>query len=433
MMNQHRLLALPVLGESFLLQRDGKNILVDGGFSSSRLIRALQATNVDVNQLDIVVCTHADRDHAGGLKNLLGNSTVSVGEIWLPGEWGDSLRELLNDPKAVVDALVNEFREFEPPRLNDSPADSGDSDEVERQAYAIINSLREKRMKNYKHDVQFVEGEETGLSGLQWLQEIAGNTQQKDANLQDERHIQNRKAAENIFQNGINRIRYRQAKRRLDAIWAKIWIVAIHAAAIIRGIALQAIESNVRVRWFDFDRFVQNGYHPVGGVADLLTPLNAVEIPMPPTPASDLRYFVRLTPVNERSLAFLSTQAAGLCPTDIVFTGDSPLGYGVGYKMSFLARRTQRGLAIVTAPHHGSESNAVAYTHIRSCWQDLLWLRSGGTRKHPGATFKKIPTHLRACTHCPQKGKALDLAEVQLSDRLWPVLRVRSHYCDCEA
>lgn len=76
MMNQHRLLALPVLGESFLLQRDGKNILVDGGFSSSRLIRALQATNVDVNQLDIVVCTHADRDHAGGLKNQIGRAHV---------------------------------------------------------------------------------------------------------------------------------------------------------------------------------------------------------------------------------------------------------------------------------------------------------------------------------------------------------------------
>ena len=67
----NRLLALPTSGESFLLQRGSKNILVDGGYGYRRLADTLSSPSVGVQHLDIVVCTHADMDHAGGLVKLL--------------------------------------------------------------------------------------------------------------------------------------------------------------------------------------------------------------------------------------------------------------------------------------------------------------------------------------------------------------------------
>lgn len=430
-MHPHRLIALPVAGQSFLLQRNGKNILFDGGYSSGRLISALLAADVNVSRLDIVVCSHADRDHAGGLKDLLGTSMISVGEIWLPGEWGDSLGELLNDPQAVVDALVDEFRDFEAPELDYSPAKSDDIDEVERQAYSIINRLREQRIRSQGRDSRLVDGGGAGLSGLRWLHEIANEARQRGEKSKDKNRLSYQEKASKIFQNGIRRIRYRQSRRGLDEIWAEIWIAAMNAAEIIRHIALQAVENKVKVRWFDFDEFMQRGCRPSGGVENLLIPLNAVEIKMPSAPAVGIGYLVRLSPANERSLAFLSTQADSLSPVDVIFTSDSPMGYGPGYKMSFLVRRPRQGFAIVTAPHHGSESNAVAYEHINTCWYVSLWLRSGGTKKHPGQTFQDVSPELRACTHCPQRARGMQLSEVQIRDSLWPLLRVKSHYCDC--
>ena len=89
-----KLVALPVSGDSYLLRRGDKNILVDGGYSSGKLAKALSSKEVDVDHLDIVVCTHADRDHAGGLADLLEKTHIQVDEFWLPGAWLDSLPTL---------------------------------------------------------------------------------------------------------------------------------------------------------------------------------------------------------------------------------------------------------------------------------------------------------------------------------------------------
>ena len=62
-----KLLALPIAGDSYLLHSQGVKILVDGGHSSLSLSAALASPDVAVRDLDIVVCTHADIDHAGAV------------------------------------------------------------------------------------------------------------------------------------------------------------------------------------------------------------------------------------------------------------------------------------------------------------------------------------------------------------------------------
>ncbi len=63
----------------------GVTALVDGGRDPTILRRALR--RVGVGELDLVVVTHGDADHAGGLAGLM--SSVQVGELWYPNHQAD--------------------------------------------------------------------------------------------------------------------------------------------------------------------------------------------------------------------------------------------------------------------------------------------------------------------------------------------------------
>ena len=74
-------------GDSALVQGRGAAILVDGGGAweswnagRAQVLPALDA--LGVSRLDLVVATHADLDHRGGLPAIL--SELEVGELWLP-------------------------------------------------------------------------------------------------------------------------------------------------------------------------------------------------------------------------------------------------------------------------------------------------------------------------------------------------------------
>jgi competence protein ComEC len=85
-----RLVVLDVgQGDSALVQGRRGAVLVDGGpahddfdAGARRVLPALRALGVE--RLDLMIATHADLDHRGGLPAVLRG--VSVGELWLP--WG---------------------------------------------------------------------------------------------------------------------------------------------------------------------------------------------------------------------------------------------------------------------------------------------------------------------------------------------------------
>jgi hypothetical protein len=285
----------------------------------------------------------------------------------------------------------------------------------------LAKEWRTQRLEHDSNAIPANSDERVQVGGLTWLKKQATNVDLNDP------------SAGRTFENGCRRVLHREAKGRLNSHWASIWLNAIKTAQRIRKIAAQAIQHNVRVRWFDFHEFVRAG-KPSGGVKNLLIPLNAVEL-LAPAPSKDkARYLARLSPVNEQSLVFMSPFHCGCWPydLDVVFTGDSPLGDGLNYAKSFLPKGERCGYAIATAPHHGSENNSMAYTHLTKMSRVLIWLRSGGSANQPGPTFKSIPPHKRACMHCPQFGYVRSTAVVQLpSSGSAPFLQLRSHYCCC--
>ncbi|WP_075583558.1 MBL fold metallo-hydrolase [Caballeronia zhejiangensis] len=416
----NKLVALPVSGDAYLLQRRGRNILVDGGYGSRALISALKSPGIALSHIDIVVCTHADKDHAGGLTELL--PSITVGEFWLPGAWSDSLPDLLKNPQHVVDALLAELDDLEPGEAFDGDRHE-DDDEFESRVHSRIAKQRRELQRQPEGDsTQNNPGQPNESEGLGWLANLAENV---DLDAGNDRLITD------TFNRGRRRLRYYASKKFSSQKWVRFWVGLIDTAERIRKIAVLAIRHRVKVRWFDFGEYAKTR-RASGGEPGLLVPLNSVELTVPPPPLLSMFYSARLTPVNEECLVLYSP---GESPDElgVVFTGDSPLGAVPDYSQPFFDAQPACWPGVVaTAPHHGSESNAAAYSHLEAVMLVTFWLRSGGSSRHPGATFRSLDRQRRGCTHCPHQKHEREVAEIQLSGFFWNLIfRVRAYDCSC--
>ena len=178
-----------------------------------------------ISHLHILVCTHNDKDHAGGLTDLLDKKSVRVDEFWLPGAWSDSLPELLLSPDQVVNALVAELDRFLPEKMLDG--DFPEDDQFESQVYAHIAEERsriQRQLKVYEKSTDL--GRKIDRSGLAWLKQQA-----VDIDLNETNAMESAKA----FNRGRRLIRYRTTKRRLGRQWAAFWLELINTAERIRS------------------------------------------------------------------------------------------------------------------------------------------------------------------------------------------------------
>ncbi len=92
-----KFIALPVnQGDSFYAETDdGFRVLVDGG-NSRHVLPNLFRKYTSLDQVNVLVCTHNDKDHAEGIIGLL-ESGFECDELWIPATWLDALRSLPTD------------------------------------------------------------------------------------------------------------------------------------------------------------------------------------------------------------------------------------------------------------------------------------------------------------------------------------------------
>lgn len=102
-------------GDAFLVDAGGTYILIDAGFA--RTYQAFIATDLaklvlDGGRLDLVVCTHIDADHIGGLLEFFSlNGTPDRRGIEVSAIWHNSLRSLPASaaaPDGVADEMILE-------------------------------------------------------------------------------------------------------------------------------------------------------------------------------------------------------------------------------------------------------------------------------------------------------------------------------------
>jgi hypothetical protein len=209
---------------------------------------------------------------------------------------------------------------------------------------------------------------------------------------------------------------------------ALYWLRLIDTAEAIRGIAVAAIRHNIRTRWFDFEEFARRR-RATGGERGFLVPINSIEQAPPPT--GGLLY-MQLTRINRESLVFLAPPARRRL--GVLFCADSPLGDGPAYAQSFLPPHPDDRFwpIVATAPHHGSESNQIAYTHLHRWAHVAVLLRAGGNVDQPGPTFIGQAHCLRLCAKCPRAGHVPILTGVVGCGPYgaWP-LAIMGRRCDC--
>ena len=385
-------------------------MLVDGGYKKDNIAGVLESQFPDVSYLDVVVCTHGDSDHVGGLPDLFNTWGRRVGQLWLPGRWVDIVPRLVRHPAEFFKQLICELDvELREPS-DDVTSIISDADNKEIQWDELEDPDNSPDDDGFKPMDGGIDSFDLPLDTDDIKQEPKWFI---DIRL-SEKDLASAKEASSAYESARCKVKYR-LKRNTSETQIRIahyWLGLIETAEAIRKVAIAAIDQKIPTRWFDFEGF-RNTRHAKGGISSFLIPVNAVE---QATPATSLALFMHLTQINRESLIFLAPPAERRL--GVLFCADSPLGDGQNFSTSFLRQLPFPNYIfpiVATAPHHGSESNNAAYGYLRNWASVAVLLRAGGSKKQPGATFLSQHNCLRLCTKCPKAGHAPLLSGVFLS------------------
>jgi hypothetical protein len=315
----------------------------------------------------VAICTHNDADHANGILGFLEDG-LKCNELWLPARWLSALPSVLKPFVDVADELLRDIHESR--TASNRERDNLDPSSLEE--YVDCISTTEPSGAVEEHSVADQRWPEPFIQMLEQA-ESWENYQQLHASWTLDGLYCRRFARYSALSLG-----------QVKLLWS-----AIDAASRIRAIATAAFHRGIPVRWFEFD-----SANPSGGKL-ALHPINAREIARVRPLAGPLLNWLALTVSNRESLVYWSPSTKHV--PGVLFTADSDL---VGFKLpSYLDG------SIVTAPHHGSESNRKAYMAVAKSSNGqtpIIWVRSDGRyRSRPGATFVNLADR-KFCTICRQ-------------------------------
>lgn len=381
--------------------------MVDGGRSVEGFSDLFRNTT-GRGEADILVCTHNDADHANGIVGFL-RAGLGCREIWLPGRWLATLPHVLKPGEELVATLWEQARE------------TADSSEA--------HALLERHLEDPPHRVIEMYGDH--LAARQ-EPELDSNMEQRSV------ESDSTERAEGWPHELIDDLERAAEEDTTDRIFSRPWpfwiwslphlpydpgiasklfIGALAAAERIRQIAIAAFNRGLAVRWFEYDL-----NNPPGGNSWLMA-LNAKHLLyVPPAPAWRALAYLSLSASNIQSLVFWclpKTSRPG-----VLFTGDSDLR---NIRLPILDG------SIVTAPHHGSEANAPAYSAVERQVSTKLvsWVRSDGNfRSRPGSAYlNSNGRHL--CTLCRKGDHPKQPVTLFVRSGTWN-RRAGTQICDCQ-
>jgi len=376
--NDARFIAIPVTqGDAFYLQRGNFSLLVDGGRSQTAL-PSLFGTATKTKGVNVLVCTHNDADHAKGILGFL-EAGLPCDEVWLPGRWLGALPDVLKPFVEVFAELASDLAAEKNELLSKLGGPESDLSPIEAYAECVLEESENNVITPVEGPALNEDGwPESYLQALEqadpWerLPHWDGSGGSKVLSLQ----------RVYIYCLGLFDIR----PKDFCLLWS-----AIDAADRIRSIAMVAFHRGIPVRWFEFDP-----EKPSGGKPEL-QPINSRAVATVRPRTGRLLRWLALTVANKESLVFWSPPAAEYYP-GVLFTADSDLRN--------VPLPSQFDNAIVTAPHHGSETNSSAYQAVSTAASNsstITWVRSDGRyKKRPGTTYLKQASRL--CTLCRTNG-----------------------------
>lgn len=350
-------------GDAFLLKDDGRIILFDSGGNKTKIVQALKANNV--NHIHLAICSHNDQDHANGFIGLL-KSKISVKEIWLPGIWSN-IMQYLSDNSKEIDAI----RRF--------------------------GATQSVKFDNNEIDYDSLFSEES--VSLEYFDDTIP-------------HIDNRLQNVSLFADMTMRHEKRHTCYQCVHKDQCGFSVKINLKRI-KEIVQLAYKKGCTIRWFEPITFCATNVIDYGFVA-----LNSRQICRIRKIKNTMSFLQALTLSEENKYSLVFEYMKNGVPV-VRFSADSDCTCQSGspYKNSI----------IITAPHHGSEANAIVYATFKG--DTKIWVRSDGTsRKRPCAEFKKLANKYCLACHI-NKSKEELCFHYDSSTNKW--IHKRGRYCNC--
>lgn len=305
-------------GDAFYFERNGTNVLIDGGSSKDVLIQQLNKENI--KRIDIIVVTHNDFDHSNGIIGLLEKKRKfrqTDTEIWVPCSFG-SVLEKCPSKDSAYDQIIPDYQK----RL-DIPF-NGD---FKKEMLAIIEGTVYDKYDHY------------------W--EVVESSEKKQNNISFPRYSQEEKLPIEKITKKYCHNRNKEQKRKDLQLLSQIKFLLVKYNKIKKIIDLSK-QRKIKIRYFEYTN-TPNG-QTNGGKKDILEPVNSVE-KTSVSNSKNILALLKLSLENKYSLVFCSPKAEDF--PGILFSADSDF--------SFNQTIPWKNEMIITVPHHGSASNNNVY------------------------------------------------------------------------
>jgi len=354
-----RLIALGVRnGDAFYLEREERNVLVDGGENQRDLCRLFKDVT-GARYVDYLVCTHADADHINGLIGYLKDKSLRCSELWLPSYIGYRIEDILERPEESLAEITKELRE----RISDFLKEKDAFDILEFKEAILRESPRSEESEK---TTMTILSEEALRDQSNSMQETLINSLCKSnkVHLESWLIISRRTLLEAVFPS------YAEKKHQDRPIMAmkSIALSYVHLFKKMRELIVAALKRGIRIRFFEFSKHISDGGEP-----GFLEPVNSFEIVTLSalkklSAGLSLLQILALSIQNEQSLVFISPKNE--CLPAALFCADSDLKF-------YQPIRWSKGM-VSTAPHHGSVSNDHAYWRfvVEGGGLTIIWLRT---------------------------------------------------------
>ncbi len=356
--------SLPVgNGDSFVVIDDNFKVVIDGGASKNKISGQL-AKYTGIRDINILVCTHNDFDHANGVIGLLRCPCISIKEVWIPGCWSYRLKDMLVRPDDFISKMC---------------------DEIESDPEMARRALTDDDYSNALHLLRETDA-------IYHLEEV----------LRDDGKIMTPVYMHKIM------LFYKFAfyKTRHTKIINYFYQLASNIAEVVT----LAVERKCAIRFFEF------GSHVGGGLPGKLEPVNSRQISLLSQKNIGILFFLKLTEFNRTSLVFISPENDK--KSAILFSADSDLNFPIN---ACVTRPP-----IVTSPHHGSDSNRMAYSKVHQWINNPeinpIWVRSGPKKRDLPCTTYISQAH-KYCVRCRLASRYSNsqLIKIQSQKSLWTI------------
>jgi hypothetical protein len=366
-------------GDAFFIKKGEKKLLVDGGRSHATFPKKF-LTVTRINGVNVLVCTHSDSDHAGGVLAFLQDKRLSAEEVWLPASWMTCLIDILHRPYDFLEELASSIE-----KLGDRPIGTLSSLGDDYSAKETANG--DDYLEIYEKD-------------------ILKSVREEDF--------------ERSFYHSFLSLQFFSMIRQEDK--RRLLLEAILASDLIRKIVLAAYRRGISVKWFDY--IGKNAQKPSGGVQDFLVPVNSVEVVKIQSAKRSALERIALTMSNKQSLVFSSPMDD--YSSGVLFTADSDLRFNQSVPWT--------DQMIITSPHHGSESNKDAYVRFQQETggrMNVVWVRSDKRSSgRPGNSYLRTRGR-KYCTSCRNYPAPKQNVKMSFSQgkHIWTPIRTRKCHC----